>query len=738
MSGRLRFVITVAVGCALAAVPVVLAAGPAAGMVIPAGGAMAAAATTSAPRVDLNVLVVTDGTPWVEAIQQQLASEGVPTTVVNLADPSRPTITSSFLSGTLSNGTPVGYFQGVVLPNDAPSGLASAELGALASYETAFSVRQVDAYLYPTGNVGMNAPAYGGPLDGSQVTVTPAAQDDGFGYLKGTFNFEGTAGGSTSYGYLAQPLPATATTSFTPYLTATIPGTTTTATLAGVYNNAGRQQMEISFGYNYYQLQYRYIAHALADWVTRGVHLGYWRNYLTVDYDDVFNADAEWSQTGKCTPGDTTCPPGTPDTTPLRMIPADVTYAVNWEQQHNFTIEFLFNGGASARFQVNGTDPLLTAFQPVANQFWWINHTYTHAWLGCIQDFTVNPWQCALDSGGNTEYVDEPTIQGEIENNVTWAQQNGIPMSTTEFAPGEYSGLRLLPQQPDDNPNLVDAINQDGIQWVAMDASREPNMRPIGNALGLPRHPIDVFYNVSTKADETSEYNWIYDSTADGGSGVCQTSTVMTCLAPLNLKTGWTSFILPTQIRTMLGALLENDPRPFYMHQDNITGDRLGYPLMNGVLSDYKSVFAGNTPIVNQRMSADGEALNAQDIWAQTLSAGTVSGYIQGNTVTITGPSGTSVPVTVPNGTKVGTSKGAVFGTAYAAEHSDYTTLGSGPLTLVLKTTPYPSGSAAVAAKPATKSPKTHSTNAINDVVNPLTVPKGKLGSAILKATEGG
>ena len=735
MGGRLRFVITVAAGCVLVASPVMLAAGPAAGMVIPASGIMAAAAT-SAPRVDLNVLVVTDGTPWVQAIQQQLASEGVPTTVVNLADSSRPTITSSFLSGTLSNGTPVGYFQGVVLPNDAPSGLSSAELGALAGYETAFSVRQVDAYLYPTGNVGMNAPAYGGSLDGTQVTVTPAAQGDGFGYLKGAFSFEGTAGGATSYGYLAQPLPDTATSTFTPYLTATIPGTTTTGTLAGVYDDAGRQQMEMSFGYNYYQLQYRYIAHALADWVTRGVHLGYWRNYLTVDYDDVFNADAEWSQTGKCTPGDTTCPAGTPDTTPLRMGPADVTYAVNWEKQHNFTIEFLFNGGASARFQVNGTDPLLTAFQPVASQFWWINHTYTHAWLGCIQDFTVNPWQCALDSNGNTEYVDEPTIQGEIGNNVTWAQRSGIPMSTTEFAPGEYSGLRLLPQQPDDNPNLVDAINQDGIRWVAMDASREPDMRPIGNALGLPRHPIDVFYNVSSKADETSEYNWIYDSTADGGSGVCQTSTVMTCLAPLNLKTGWTSFILPTQIRTMLGAMLENDPRPFYMHQDNLTGDRLGYPLMNGVLSDYKSVFAGNTPIVEQRMSADGESLNAQGIWAQTLSAGTVSGYIQGGTVTITGPSGTSVPVTVPNGTKIGTSKGAAFGTAYAGERSDYTTLGSGPLTLVLKTTPYPSGSA-VAATTAAKSPKTRSTSAINDVVNPLAVPKGKLGSAILKATEG-
>lgn len=693
-----------------------------------------AATAAAAPRVDLKVLVVSDGTPWVQAIQQQLTSEGVPTTVVNLGDSSRPTITNSFLSGTLNDGTPEGYYQGVVLPNDAPSALSADELSALASYETAFSVRQLDAYLYPTGNVGMNPPAYGGSLDGTAVTVTAAAKAAGFGYLKGTFSFEGNPGGATSYGYLAQPLPNTATATFTPFLTATIPGTTTTGTLAGVYNNAGREQMEVSFGYNYYQLQFRYIAHALADWVTRGVHLGYWRNYLTVDYDDVFNANARWSQAGHCTPGDTTCPPGTPDTTPIRMTAADASYAQTWQQGHNFTIEYLFNGGSSARFLVNGTDPLLAAFQPIASQFWWINHTYTHVWLGCIQDFDVNPWQCVTDGNGNTEYVDFDTIQSQIEDNVQWAQQNGIPMSTTELAPGEYSGLRILPQQPNDNPNLVSAINQDGVAWVAMDASREPAMRPIGQALGLPRHPIDVFYNVSTKADETSEYNWIYDSTANGGSGACQASGQ--CLAPLDLKTGWSSFILPVQTRTMLGTVLANDPRPFYMHQSNLTGDRLGFALMNNVLSGYRSVYAGNTPIINQRLSEDGAALHAQDVWAQTLSAGTVSGYVQGTTVTVTGPSGTSVPVTVPNGTKIGSSTGAAFGTAYAAELSARSTLGSSSLALVLKATPYPAG-AGTAAATAAQSPQTQSTSTINAKENPVQIPSGPLGAAIIKATTG-
>ena len=693
------------------------------------------AAAATAPRVDLGVLVITDGNPWVEAIRQQLTSEGVPVKVVDLSNSGRPAIDSSFLSGTLANGTPEGHFQGVVLSNDAPAGLSAAELNALASYETAFSVRQVDAYAYPNGNVGLKPPAFGGSLDGSAATVTAAAKADGFGYLKGSFSFQGTAGGSQSYGYLAQPLPDTSTASFTPYLTETIPGTSTTGTLAGVYSSSGREQLVVGFGYNYYQLQYRYLAHGVADWVTRGIHLGYWRNYLTVDSDDVFNADAEWSQAGKCTPNDSTCPPGTPATTPSRMTPADVTFATSWQNSHDFKLEFLYNGGASSRFQVNGTDPLLSAIKPVASSFWWVNHTYTHQWLGCVQDFTVTPWRCATDGSGTTQWVDAGTINGEITNNITWARQNGIPIEPDELAPGEYSGLRILPQQPVDNPNLVQAIASNGIRWVPLDASREPAMRPIGSALGVPRHPIDVFYNVSTKASEVSEYNWIYDSAADGGSGLC-TAAGTSCLGPLSLKTGWDSFIAPRQITTMLTSAVQNDPRPFMFHQSNLTSDRLLYPVVSGVLSSYRAVFAGNAPIVNQRLSAAGAAMHSQDQWAQASAAGTVSGYVQGSTVTISGPSGTSVPVTAPNGTKVGTAKGAAFGSAYGGELSAYTTLGSGALTLALKAAPYP-GSPASAPSTAATSPDPRSTPAIDTARDPAALPKGKLGTAILNATSG-
>ena len=79
------------------------------------------------------------------------------------------------------------------------------------------------------------------------------------------------------------------------------------------YDNQGREQLGIGFGVASFQTQFHYLAHGIVTWVTRGVNLGNWRNYLDIAYDDMFLGDAQWSMTGHCTPGDTTCPPGHAD-----------------------------------------------------------------------------------------------------------------------------------------------------------------------------------------------------------------------------------------------------------------------------------------------------------------------------------------------------------------------------------------------------------------------------------------
>jgi hypothetical protein len=280
-------------------------------------------------------------------------------------------------------------------------------------------------------------------------------------------------------------------------------------------------------------------------------------------------------------------------------------------------------------------------------------------------------------------------INSQILRNFAWARQNGIRAEPGVVATGEYAGLRLLPQQPVDNPYLVRAMGPDRIKWVAMDASREPAMRHIGVALGVPRHPIDVGEDVDTVAGEVSEFNWYNTSKAAGGSGICQVSHTTRCLKPLNV-TGWTSFILPGQVKIVYAALLNNDPRPFFMHQSNLTGDRIAYPVMDAILSAYRAVFATRAPIENLPMSGDGAVLWDQTRWARALRAGTVSAFVQGHTVTVTGPAGTPVPLTLPATSKVGSAAGPAFGSPYAGGRSGYMTLGPQPLKIHLGSAPYP------------------------------------------------
>ena len=127
----------------------------------------------------------------------------------------------------------------------------------------------------------------------------------------------------------------------------------------GIYRSGGRERLVMSFAFNHNQQQFRLLAHGVVDWLTHGVHLGYWRNYFAVHVDDLFAADARWSTAAKCTPGEGDCPPGTPDTTSIRMTAADVSRAVTWQQQNGFTLDMLYNAaGSDQTIADTGSDAL--------------------------------------------------------------------------------------------------------------------------------------------------------------------------------------------------------------------------------------------------------------------------------------------------------------------------------------------------------------------------------------------
>ena len=290
-----------------------------------------------------------------------------------------------------------------------PDATATAEMTSLANYETTFGVRQVDSYTFPGASVGLTS-GFEGSLDGMPATVTAAGLAGPFSYLNGPVpidNYDPNV--SESYGYLGVPAPAAGQT-FTPLVDAAIPGGTTRGSLAGVFSDGSRQQLVLTFLANAYQTYFQALAHGIITWATNGVHLGYSRNYFSVVVDDLFSDDSQWSTAGHCTPGED-CPIGSTITTPnIRMVPADVTTAATWEATNNFRFTFAFNGEASDSLtgatpgQAANTpglvdDPLTDALLANKSAFDWINHTYSHLHLGCVQNVTVRPWVCETTDG---------------------------------------------------------------------------------------------------------------------------------------------------------------------------------------------------------------------------------------------------------------------------------------------------------------------------------------------------
>ncbi|MFD5437058.1 hypothetical protein ACFWJ4_33530 [Kitasatospora sp. NPDC127067] len=670
---------------------------------------------TAPPRIDLTVLVVDDGGPSVAAITAELKSQGTPYKVVSLNDPNRPVINSAFLSDTV-NGLPRGKFQGIVLPNENPFPNSAAEMTAIASYEAAFNVRQIDAYTWANPAVGLNYaqnPGFVGTLDGFQGATTAAGTSGPFGYLKGSVPFEDNdTNVSESYGYLATPLaslPAGA--SFVPLVDAPIPNATARGSLVGEYTHDGRKELVVTFVYNQYQQQYRLLARGMVDWLTQGVHLGYDRNYFATHVDDVFLADDRWDTTLKCTPGDVTCPPGTPDTaSPIRMTVDDADHLKQWQAANNFTLDMVFNGGGSEDWKADHettADP--TADRMIADQssYRWVNHTYTHPYLGCVQNVTVVPWVCSKNSAGGTVWVDQNTISTQIKNNADWATARGLQFDAQTLVTGEHSGLLTAPQETSDNPYLAPALAANGIKFTASDASRETGQRAVGSSvLTVPRYPMNVFYNAATAKEETDEYNWIYTSKANGGSGVCENNANSTCLPqPLDVNTGYQSYIVPLEARIDLGHVLNNDPRPHFVHQSNLSEDRILYPVLEKILGTYRSLHADSAPIVNLSQREIGQEFQRRAAWNSALAAGQVTAYRVGNTITVNAPSGVQVQATMPTGTaqKLAIGTGG-FGSSYAGTLSGWVSPGALQSSVTLQLPSAPAAPAAVAPGVAAKS----------------------------------
>ncbi len=642
-------------------------------------GLVATAAQAVGQRVNLRLLLVSDGGPASSAFAAELGRQGVPFTTVDLADAARPRLTQDFLE---DDAAGTGRFQGVLLPNQAGGGLGADELAALAAYEREYAVRQVNGYDFPTTSMGL-VNQWSGSLDGTPATVTAAGLAGPFRYLTGRLAFEDADPAVLeTFGYVAQPVsPMPEGTSYTPYVSVTT-STGVSGSVLGVHTSAGREELVLTASVNQYMQWGSLLLPGIVEWVTRGVHLGYRRAYLNVHIDDIFLPDSRWSVDGNCTPGDDCVDPAvtTPD---IRMTPADVTRLVQWQQANGVRLDMVYNGGGSeaAAAANGGTDPLTTALLAAKDEFRWINHTWSHPYLGCIQIAPTvqgQPWTCATSPtqtprqdpevpqqlSGGVYWASQAFLTDQVVRNRDWGVSKGLPnFAVDELVTGEHSGLRSLPNQPQDNPFLAPALQAAGIAYTGSDASREPDARTIGVTTTVPRHPMNIYYNTATYREQIDEYNWYYTSRANGGSGICEDNpATSTCITPLpsataaEAKASFDSYLKVVEARNALKFVLTNDPAPFYAHQSNLAEDGLLYPVLEEIVRTYAAaVDRTRSPLVQTGMAGQAQARQRLQAWDAVDES--VTAYVDARGVHVP-DAAADVPLTVPEGSRGGRLEG--------------------------------------------------------------------------------
>ncbi len=279
------------------------------------------------------------------------------------------------------------------------------------------------------------------------------------------------------------------------------------------------------------------------------------------------------------------------------------------------------------------------------------------------------------------------------------------------------------------NPYFIPALEAVGITDVGADASKAYPTPPEdqfglgtnyiggehaagetfldGTSQVVPRHPINIYYDASTEAQEVDEYNTLYLPPSLGGE--CAPSPTTTCESkPANF-----SEVVGSVVSGMFQNMMNNDPRPSYVHQTNLlgepppgpattdtppntpetTGDGLLYSVLNPLLAEYHEYFNASAPYEQLTLAAIGNLLGEQATWKSALAAGQVSGYIEGNQVTIlnSGTGAVNMPLTGVTG----------VGSLYGGIQSGWTSVAAGTSTHTAPTA-WPGGPA-ISANPASK-----------------------------------
>src|SRR5664280_339945 len=610
----------------------------------PAPAATKVAALPAGATVDLKVLVISTTGTEVElpAVTKTLDYLGTPYTVYNA------TATPNGLTpDKLANGTHALY-SGVIL-TDGALGVTGAQLSAteittLTSFESTFGIRQVTWYTFPSAYYGFA----GSPGSvNTDVTPLPATYTPAGASVFSYANSGQPLPISKAFTYLAQPATDGAS---TPLLT---DAAGDALALVHTYPTQGnRQNLALTFDSNENLTHNLVLGYGLVNWVNGGLYLGERHSYLQPQPDDILLAS-----------GDSTWPAGTLCTTsvddPLlptfRMAGTDLQKAVDWQKtvQANpvsaqVALEWPFNGDGATS---SPSDTLTPAVKTLQGNFKWISHTFDHE---------------------NLDAITSAAAVSELTQNNTAAATLGLTtFNTSRLITPDVSGL--------DNPLFLQAANDQGVRFLVSDTSikgpatattKRSGDNPSPNAgrtnpsqpaiLEVPRHPTNLYFNVTTPAEWLAEDNCLYPTGANGHVGTY-------------------AQLLDRESEVLLGYLLRGDMDPLMFHQPNLKADSNGHSLLSDLLdatlTKYKQ--SETLPILSPALDEVGKKMAARMAYD---ASGVTASIVPNQSITLTATQNTTVPV---SGLTPITPTPSVTTETYGGQPISYVTLQAGvPITV--------------------------------------------------------
>lgn len=565
--------------------------------------AAALAPVAAAVPRDMKLLVLSvNGTePGLEALKFFLDYIGTPYDVVMTLTQPLPALFDASR----------GYYQGIILATGnlgvcdptCRSALSAADWTRMDNYMKDYGVRAVAYYAFPE-------PRFGLTFTGTAISTTEAvpafatftaASSPVFGYLNRANPLEIV----NSYLYLASSTPALGETT-TPLMT--VQG----GVVAALHTKAdGREYLALTVDNNPYLTHSMALNYGIFNWVTKGIFIGAKRTYLMPQNDDLFLAnDLFVFGTSACMPTgfviDPTEDPSINCPT-ARMNGADLDAIRNWQngvrgkaQFKDFRVSMVFNGfGAS--FDNNGrpNESLTQKAADLRNDFFWVNHTFTHENLDCY-----NP---VLNSHICTPANVFESLK-EIADNVSTATKLGLPLDRTSMVTPGISGLL--------NPAFISAAKTSGIRYFVGDTSR-PEGQPASPNTGIvstidpamfviPRRATNIFYNTRSGATGVAgsmpdEYNYFF-----GPQGLFRVNG-----QPFfNVNQTWAQ-IVDRESDFLLMYLLRGEIYPVMFHQANFDRYSGGKTLFTDVIDAALNKFSriSTVPVASLQQSDVGVAM---------------------------------------------------------------------------------------------------------------------------------